>query len=174
MIKRATLAAAAILFSFSIVVPAQAAKYFFEVTGDANASFELDSNPTPNESLPAAGFRMYAVPGFFNGSLESLLLTFYSAGFGGGFKMEPNDNVGNQLIATNGPQLYTGPESSPTVLTGTFALTSQFSPSRNYTLTITDLAAAVPEPASWALMLIGFGATGAALRSRRKLAVAFS
>ena len=33
-------------------------------------------------------------------------------------------------------------------------------------------AAGVPEPASWAVMLVGFGGLGAAMRSRRKLAVA--
>jgi hypothetical protein len=34
-------------------------------------------------------------------------------------------------------------------------------------------AGAVPEPASWALMLGGFGAIGGAMRSRRKAAVSF-
>jgi len=34
--------------------------------------------------------------------------------------------------------------------------------------------AAVPEPASWALMLGGFGLVGGAMRSRRKAAVAFA
>lgn len=33
---------------------------------------------------------------------------------------------------------------------------------------------AVPEPAPWALMLCGFGAIGAAMRSRRKAAVSFA
>lgn len=37
----------------------------------------------------------------------------------------------------------------------------------NFTLT-PKATAAVPEPASWALMLVGFGAVGAALRSRRQ------
>jgi len=32
----------------------------------------------------------------------------------------------------------------------------------------------VPEPASWALMLLGFGGVGAAMRSRRKTAVSFA
>ena len=35
-------------------------------------------------------------------------------------------------------------------------------------------AGAVPEPASWALMLAGFGAVGGAMRSRRKAAVTFA
>lgn len=34
------------------------------------------------------------------------------------------------------------------------------------------LSAAVPEPASWALMIVGFGGIGAALRGRRRTAVA--
>ncbi len=35
------------------------------------------------------------------------------------------------------------------------------------TLTVTESAAAVPEPASWAMLITGFGLTGAALRRRR-------
>ena len=40
----------------------------------------------------------------------------------------------------------------------------------NFALTVN--AAAVPEPAGWALMILGLGATGAALRSRRRLLAA--
>ncbi len=36
------------------------------------------------------------------------------------------------------------------------------------------LDSAVPEPASWALMITGFGALGCSLRSRRKTSVSFS
>ncbi|MBO9574825.1 MAG: PEPxxWA-CTERM sorting domain-containing protein [Sphingobium sp.] len=39
---------------------------------------------------------------------------------------------------------------------------------------ITPAAGAVPEPASWALMIAGFGAMGGALRSRRKVAASFA
>ncbi|MBW8911224.1 MAG: PEP-CTERM sorting domain-containing protein [Sphingomonas sp.] len=35
------------------------------------------------------------------------------------------------------------------------------------------IAAGVPEPASWAMMLFGFGAIGGAMRSRRKLGISF-
>jgi hypothetical protein len=40
------------------------------------------------------------------------------------------------------------------------------------TLTVTAVSGGVPEPATWAVMMLGFGGMGAVLRSRRKLAVA--
>jgi len=40
-------------------------------------------------------------------------------------------------------------------------------------LSVTAASGAVPEPASWALMLGGFGLVGGAMRSRRKAAVSF-
>ena len=40
----------------------------------------------------------------------------------------------------------------------------------NFTLTVNS--AAVPEPASWALMIVGFGAVGGLARMRRRLAAA--
>lgn len=39
-------------------------------------------------------------------------------------------------------------------------------------ITFTRIDAAVPEPGTWALMLLGFGITGFALRRRRELAIA--
>ncbi|WP_293379098.1 PEPxxWA-CTERM sorting domain-containing protein [Phenylobacterium sp. SCN 70-31] len=45
----------------------------------------------------------------------------------------------------------------------------------NLTLRTADpVAAAVPEPGAWALMILGFGAAGAALRRRRGLALSAS
>ncbi len=38
-------------------------------------------------------------------------------------------------------------------------------------LSFSPVAAAVPEPASWAMMIVGFGAVGFAMRRRRKMAV---
>ena len=53
---------------------------------------------------------------------------------------------------------------------GLGAWNSYFVPNMQYTATFNG---SVPEPASWALMLGGFGLVGGALRSRRKTAVAF-
>lgn len=41
----------------------------------------------------------------------------------------------------------------------------------NFRFTSTDVAAAVPEPATWSLMILGFGAAAAAMRRRRAAAL---
>jgi hypothetical protein len=38
----------------------------------------------------------------------------------------------------------------------------------NITFSITEVTAGVPEPGTWAMMLLGFGSVGMALRARRK------
>ncbi len=47
---------------------------------------------------------------------------------------------------------------------------------RNFTVNAIAVEAvnAVPEPATWAMMVLGFGAVGGALRARRKVRVAFA
>ena len=52
---------------------------------------------------------------------------------------------------------------------------SEFTKSRGFWLanSLQVTSHAIPEPASWALMLGGFGAIGGAMRSRRKAAVGF-
>lgn len=71
------------------------------------------------------------------------------------------DEVG--LFGT-GPTLYTGPESAPIFRAGDFLVSTE-------SLTGT---AAVPEPSTWAMMLIGFAGLGYASRraSRKSAAVA--
>ncbi len=82
-------------------------------------------------------------------------------------------NNGNR-VQVFGPQLFSGPTSSPMLLTGVFLL-SDVPRQRvtdplvvNYRLTVTDVTAgAVPEPATWAMLIAGFGVIGGAMRRRR-------
>ena len=76
----------------------------------------------------------------------------------------------NNRIQLFGAQLFTGPTSAPQFLTGIFNL-SDIPPNGaalqpNYRVTVTDVSAAVPEPATWGLLVLGFAAGGAAARRR--------
>ena len=62
--------------------------------------------------------------------------------------------------ATLDDVFYAGSPSAPTFQPGSFAVTGNGAD----TLTIS----AVPEPAAWALMILGFGALGGVLRAQRK------
>jgi hypothetical protein len=50
---------------------------------------------------------------------------------------------------------------------GSYDRSSYYGPEYNYVLTISEVAA-VPEPASWTVMMAGFGAIGMAVRRRRQ------
>ena len=58
--------------------------------------------------------------------------------------------------------------SNPVFAPGTFQLTNPFFPDSNSTLTISAIGGAVPEPAAWALFVLGFGALGFAMRRDRR------
>jgi len=62
-----------------------------------------------------------------------------------------------------------GGASGPYSVTTRYTLTAPTTGSAFSTISIRD--ASVPEPATWALMITGFGGAGAALRSRRRAAV---
>jgi hypothetical protein len=141
---------------------AHAALYNFKLTGSFNASWQADSNPIPDVESADEGFITWDVIGDF-GDVNEVDLTFYNAALGGGMEIYDFWGGNGTLMLADGPQLYTGPESSPTLRLGTFQLT-EFGGSGTYTLTVT----AVPEPASVALMLGGLGLLGAAVRRAKK------
>ena len=149
----------------AFALPAQAALLTFTVTGDYSATFQIDSNPTPDDLSAGQYFTIFDVENFPAATLGVADVSFFNGSVGGG--LELYDFYGsNVLLSTDGPQLYTGSESAPTFLTGTFALT-QYQGTGTYTLTISNpAAAAVPETATWAMMLAGFGMVGFAMRRR--------
>ena len=154
-ILRHALIAGALLISS----PAIAGTYQFTVSGNASALFSLDSSPTPTSS-GTDDFTITGVNGTFNGSATTFDLLFYDTTESGGFDI-------SGLLSLAGDQLFTGSTSSPTFIPGTFTLSTYGSNDRAYTLTISSSDGAVPEPASWTMMLVGFAALGAiASRSR--------
>ena len=72
------------------------------------------------------------------------------------------------------------PYAQPIFKLGTFTLSTYprnglpRQPIQNYTVTISQAAAAVPEPATWAMMIGGIGTAGGALRRRQRVAVRFA
>ena len=159
-------AAAACIIS---VAPANAATLLFTLTGSRMATFQLDSNPTPNVAIPSTPpfflgnqIQFTNVPGTFGGVVGSAPSIGFGTGLAAAFQI-----TGTSLGFTQftGPAIFTGTANAPVFSVGTFALSSIRS--GNSTLTITQVAA-IPEPATWMMMLLGFGLIGASLRYGRR------
>lgn len=158
------------LSSAFAVVPAHAQALTFNLTGSRTATFTLpSSNPDSFTSSALVGNQIFfnAVAGNFGGTAGTANINF-----GTNLIADLNilsSNLGQtQLSLIGGGDLFTGPASNPVFNIGTFNLSGGFT-AGPATLTITRAAvAAVPEPATWAMMLVGFGAMGVSLRRRRR------
>lgn len=85
---------------------------------------------------------------------------FYSAS-------QSDGAFGNSRVGDfGGLQLYSGSASAPTLPTGTFFLNRPPSDAQVGTLTVSTVAA-IPEPATWAMMAVGFGLAASAMRRRK-------
>lgn len=148
------------------------------LTPDGVGTFNITSGPAA-ATLPGgpegAVYVSGANAGF--GGADNLLVAEYGAGAVGAYQIDAN---GNPIVSTRQTFLsgLSGAEGALIdPLTGDF-LFSTFG-SGNQLFVIQGFVAppqpsAVPEPASWALMIIGFGAAGAALRRRRRGAPALA
>lgn len=143
---------------------ADAAILRFTLAGDYSATWDLNSASSPSFYQSGAGSAFWNATGSFAGALQPEAdLTFYNAAVGGGLNIYDLHGDVN-LLAADGPQLYTGPESAPVFRLGTFMLT-QSRGTGTYTLTVTDVSA-VPEPASALLVFAGLGVLLSARRNR--------
>jgi hypothetical protein len=163
------LALAAGFMALAAPSAANAAPLLFNFSGPSGtAIFQLDSNPTPDyvnsySFLPGSDqFGFNNVAGTFGGTAG----TASTINFGEGIFASLNILApGLGFTQFGGPALFTGSPDAPVFSIGTYTLLNPFL--GNGTLTISS-AAAVPEATSWAMMVIGFGLTGAAVRYRRR------
>jgi hypothetical protein len=136
----------------------------FTITGDdPTVTFELPENPTPESVLSGIYFVIGSTPAVVAGTPADLdFIQFYNAAEGG-YNIQYEVN-GSGLLLYEGPQMYTGPETSPTFGLGSFKMISVNVLGHVNTLTISE----VPESSTWAMMLLGFAGLGlASYRSSR-------
>ena len=138
-------------------------------SNDVDFLFTLSASPTPDFSDSETFIvRNVLVTTIANGvgSASAQDFQFAVNAIGGGltsFVPGTNSRISDLL----GPELFTGSTAMPTFVPGSFSLTrSNGSASGTGTLTITQLVSAVPEPATWGTMLLGFGAVGYSMRRR--------
>lgn len=158
-------AAVAVLLTAGV---ANAAILQFTVTGDYSATWQMDSASAPDEYATELGTIFWDVAGNFPGTSGNVVdVAFFNGGFGGGLSLYDYAGDVYALIA-DGLQIYTGTEIAPVFGPGTFDLT-EYEGTGRYVLTITELAdAAVPEPATGALLL---GGVALLVGSRKRKAI---
>lgn len=177
MTMKASIGLAAGIAGLAFATPAEAVILNYTLTGDYTATWQLDSQPVPDPADVSLGEGVILrdVIGAFPGGLPPDLveLCFFNEAIGGGLLIR-NDTTGLILASIGddvgiGRQVYSGPEDSPTMLTGEFDFigvvddTGELLPDLHYHLSVT----AVPEPATWMTMILGFGMVGAGLRRSR-------
>jgi hypothetical protein len=144
---------------------AGAAQLLYILTGDTSASFTVNTKPVPDVVFPD-GFLIRNVNVTLNG-LSQLRDVGFARDLSAGGLIISGTNLN-----LAGPQLFSGPSMSPTLLSGNFTLTGLNNPTRTFSLSVTPVETAVPEPQSWLLMALGFGLIGGALRMSRQSGMA--
>lgn len=154
----------------AVATPAQAASYMFDITGSFSGSGTFTTADAPTG---AGSTLVTAISGTFNNAAITTLLA--PASFGG------NDNLlfpgGAQFVSGNGITFQTGSSTwnlyySPA--NRTYTILSPTVVRQNVALSVMPAASAVPEPAAWAMMIVGMGLIGGVLRRRRTVNPAVS
>lgn len=166
------LGVAGAVLATGMAVPAEAVLLQYTVTGYTTASFQIDSQRVPDFVTDPDGFGYSPFTGIFNGVEHVVMFNFVAGWLGGGIEAvtaqnAPVDDPTQYFFSMVGPQMFSGPLSSPTLLTGEWDTTDYFAPDRNYHLSVTIAGGAVPEPATWGMMILGLAGVAGALRSSK-------
>lgn len=152
------------LLSLVSAAPASADPLRYTVTGSNGvfARFVVDSHPTPDPlTLESYAFFLFDVPGTYADGSTTAGLSFYDDSVFGGISIV---TWNQQTLDLSGISLFTGPSSAPTLFAFGPTQFTEYQGTATYTITA---EAGVPEPASWAMLLIGTGLAGAGIRRRR-------
>lgn len=171
--RKYTGAAVAALLAVLAASPACATLLNFELTGSHQASFQIDTETVPNFFSSSALFGNQVgfdnVSGIFGGVAGVASISF-------GTNLIADFNIGGTplgfvQLTSNGPDLFSGNPADPVFTLGSFNLSNPFF-GQNDVLTISSVSA-VPEPSTWAMMILGFASVGfVAYRRKRALAMA--
>lgn len=173
-------AIAAVAMGLLTAGSAAAQTYTFTLNGPFAAVWTIDTATSVKES--ASDYVLFRdAPGNYSaipdndGSVQYLAdVLFYTSGFDGGLQLENfyNTDVNGDpkvLVSATGPQIFGGTTAAPTFTSGSYLLNDSSNSDTRYSLTISEVTAAVPEPATWSMMIAGFGMVGGSLRARRKV-----
>ena len=142
----------------------------YSFSGPVSVSFELPVNPTVTSFNTGVDFQVTPIDLMINGAASSDTLLFFSTAFGGAFDAISSPSTFDAAFA--GPQLYSGPESSPTMLAMSgVTLMNDIGGTPAGTLTTTTTS--TPEPSAMMLLAVGLVAIlGYAFFSKRRLFLA--
>jgi len=180
---RVLVSALALAASIAVAAPASAGNFIFTYSGTnpTNGAFTATGTlTTSNTATTVNGRQAFLITGITGTRNGSAITGLIPAGtdFGG-------VAIDNYLYAT-GPYLTdagfgfsvagTGNLYNPYYFGGAYqeyvrtAAGADFQNTSGITFTLTAVTGGVPEPATWAMMLIGFGAVGGVLRRRPSVA----
>ena len=172
MRKRLWLVCGAALSGAFMSAPASAQALNFVLTGARTATFSLASS-TPNSSTSTlSGDQIFfnSIFGTFGGTAGNADISF-GTNLVSALQIQSPTLGFTQLT---GPALFGGSPANPIFNIGTFNLSGGFlSGASTLTISRAAVVSGVPEPGTWAMMLLGFGAIGFSV-SRRRSTVAAS
>ncbi len=154
---------AAIVCSVAGAAPAEATVLDFDlaVSNGADSTWTLPSSPVPQYYFSDGTEIAVSLTGAYS---SADLIEFRTSSNKGGLI------VGN--LGFGGAQIFGGTTDAPIFAPGIFDLTGTSRPSSNETAVLTITA--VPEAATWAMMLVGLGLVGAVARRRQQVRIAYA